>query len=379
MLSVKEKETIITKNSRALTDFFKGIAIILVILVHSHQAFDLLPMFNAVQRFGQMGCQIFFVLSSLGLCFSYSKKQLPFIPFMKKRVSKLLIGYYGAIILHAVYRVLVAIMQGKDIVSSLNIPGIIINMLFLNGFVPINGINNTIVRGGWYVGTTVILYALFPLLYKIYFTEKNAFWKKYRAIIFPLAIFCITFPAIIIAGLIHPALMCSNNSFVYFSFVNQLTPFSLGLVLFDIKNQLRITKKTLLFSLLALIVSIILFFGEFQYSFVFCPSFVAISFLLLYMWVSTNQNIYNTINEGSNCIIRTILKFGANSFSIYLTHSFIVYEFSMVCLKFLHMMHPNDLVWYIVLLPIEFCLIFIVGYVYNKCIALLQRKNIKAE
>jgi len=142
MLSIKEKETMITKNSRALTDFFKGVAIILVILVHSHQAFDLSPMFNAVQRFGQMGCQIFFVLSSLGLCFSYSKKQLPFIPFMKKRVSKLLIGYYGAIFLHAVYRVLLAIMQGKNIVSALNIPGIIINMLFLNGFVPINIINN---------------------------------------------------------------------------------------------------------------------------------------------------------------------------------------------------------------------------------------------
>lgn len=373
------KETIITKNSRALTDFFKGIAIILVILVHSHQKFDLDPMFNAVQRFGQMGCQIFFVLSSFGLCFSYSKEQLPFVPFMKKRVSKLLVGYYGAIILHAVYRVLLAIMQEGDIISSLNIPGIIINMLFLNGFVPVNGINNTIVRGGWYVGTTVILYALFPLLYKIYFTEKNAFWKKYRAIIFPLAIFCIAFPAIIVAGFIHPALMCSNNSFVYFSFVNQLTPFTLGLVLFDIKNRLRITKKTLFFSLLALIASIILFFGEFQYSFVFCPSFVAISFLLLYMWVSANQNIYNTINKGSNCIIRTILKFGANSFPIYLTHLFIVYDFSMVCLKFLHMVSPNDLVWYIVLLPIEFCLAFIVGYVYNKCIMLFQRKNIKAE
>lgn len=373
MLGTKEDGTIITNNSRALTDFFKGIAIILVILVHSHQRFDLALMFNAVQRFGQMGCQIFFVLSSFGLCYSYSKKQLQFVPFMKKRISKLLIGYYGAIILHAIYRVLLASMQGKDIISSLNIPGIVINMLFLNGFVPINGINNTIVRGGWYIGTTVILYALFPLLYKIYFTVRNDFWKKYRIVTFPLAIFCVASLTVIVAGFIHPAFMCRNNSFVYFSFVNQLTPFALGLVLFDIKDRLHINKKALPFSLLSLFVSIILFFGNFKYSFVFCPSFVAASFLLMYAWISTNKNNCNKIENGSNVVVRTILAFGKNSFPIYLTHSFIVYEFSMVSLKFLRTINNNDLLWYIVLLPIEFCLVYFVGYLYNKCIALIKK------
>ncbi len=330
-------------------------------------------MFNAVQRFGQMGCQIFFVLSSFGLCYSYSRKQLRFVPFMKKRISKLLIGYYGAIILHAIYRVLLASVQGKDIISSLNIPGIVVNLLFLNGFIPVNGINNTIVRGGWYVGTTVILYALFPLLYKLYFTERNEFWRKHRVVIFPLTILCVTSLAVIIAGFVHPAFICSNNSFVYFSFVNQLTPFALGLVLFDIKDWLSVNKNVLLFSLISLFLSIILFFGNFRYSFVFCPSFVAASFLLLFTWVSANKNICNKIESRSNGVVRTILAFGKNSFSIYLTHSFIVYEFSVVSLKFLRMIKNDDLLWYIVLLPIEFCLVYFVGYLYNKCIGIIKK------
>ena len=326
-----------------------------------------------------MGCQIFFVLSSFGLCYSFSKEIPSWFSHMKRRISKLAIGYWGAILIHVIYRILVAIIFKKDIITAINIPGVIINTLFLNGFVPIGGINNTIVRGGWYVGTTVILYALFPLLYKIYFQSKNKAWKKYRTVIFSLAVFFITSTIVILAEFIHPSFTCGNNSFIYFSFVNQLTPFALGLILFDMSNRYHNTKHALLVSVTFWIIAIVLFFGNYHYSFVFCPSFVAAGFVFLYWYLLNNESFYNAIHKGSNILVRTVSAFGKISFSIYLTHSFIVYEFSSVCMRFLRPVYNNDLLWYILLLPFQFCFTYLVAHIYDKCTAYIKFKKRTAE
>lgn len=368
-LETKKVDTI--KDSRNFTSFFKGIAILLVILVHSHQYFYLTNTQNAIQRFGQMGCQIFFVLSSFGLCHSFSKGAPNWFSHIKKRISKLAIGYWGAILLTAIYRILDAIVFQKEILPALNFPGIIINALFLNGLVPVGGINNTIVRGGWYVGTTVILYALFPLLHKIYFINKKA-WLKYRVFLFPIIIFLVTATTVIVSGFIHPSFACSNNSFVYFSFINQLTPFSLGIVLFDLCDRYNNIKSAPYFSIVLFLVSIILFFKNYKYSFVFCPSAVATTFTLLFFCLSKNQKFYNIINNNSNQIVKLINNFGKMSFPIYLTHSFVVYEFTTICLIILRRIYNIDLLWYLILLPVQFCLSYLVGYIYNKCIAYVK-------
>lgn len=366
-------------NSRTLTDFFKGIAIILVILVHSHQIFVLAAPYTAVQRFGQMGCQIFFVLSSFGLCHTFSNGPVQWLPYMKKRISKLAIGYWGAIFLHAIYRVSSAIFSQESILSALHLPGILINLFFLNGLIPIREINNGIVRGGWFVGTTVLLYAIFPLLHKLYFTNKSNIWQKYRPLLFPLAVFLASSAIVILLGSLHPMWICSNNSFMYFSFLNQMTPFVLGLVLFDVCNRFQNARGAFCCPLLFLLLSVFLFFGNWKYAFVFCPSTMAISVALLYWHLIDNQKAFTKISVSSGTVIKLICKLGKLSFSIYLTHSFIVYEFSSFCLSFLRRIYNNDALWYLLLLPIEFCLIVALGYAYDKCLQLskkrLKKKN----
>lgn len=54
-----------------LVDIFKGIAIIMVIIVHSAQTFELPEGINYIPKFGQMGCQIFFLLSSFTMIYSF--------------------------------------------------------------------------------------------------------------------------------------------------------------------------------------------------------------------------------------------------------------------------------------------------------------------
>lgn len=55
--------------------------------------------------------------------------------------------------------------------SSTDILGIIINVFCLNGLIP--QYNNNIVPGGWYIGTLVILYLMFPITYFI-LKKENA-------------------------------------------------------------------------------------------------------------------------------------------------------------------------------------------------------------
>lgn len=367
-----QNEGVTVTGSRELSEFFKGIAVFMVVLVHTHQCFRLSGLQNLIPRFCQMGCQIFFVLSSYGLCHSFSAKRPTWFSHMKKRISKLAVGYWGAILLYAVYRVGMAFLENESLLQALNIPGIILNALFLNGLIPIPEINNGIVRGGWYVGTTVILYALFPLLYKLYFAGKSKTWERCRAACFSTAVFFISAATVILAGQIHPALVCENDTYMYYSFINQLTPFALGIVLFDISRCPHNAKADLFCSVLLWVAAFALFFSRVPYAFVFCPSVVALAFVLLFRYVLHHKKAADSICKNTGIVIRAIRGLGAGSYPIYLTHPFIVYGVPLVGLRFLRPICSNDFLWYLILLPLMFLMSCIAGRIYGKCICRIK-------
>ena len=138
-----------------------------------------------------------------------------------------------------------ALIYGNKIVTAMNISGMLANMFFVHGLIPVNLINNGIVRGGWFIGAIVIFYVLFPVLYKFYFL-KMKFWRKYRVLIFPMVILVISILIISVLEKVDPFFRCDNNTFTYFSFINQLPAFSLGIVLFDLyeKNNNRNGKNS---------------------------------------------------------------------------------------------------------------------------------------
>lgn len=367
-----QNEGVTAPGSQELSEFFKGIAVFMVILVHTHQCFRLSAAQNLIPRFCQMGCQIFFVLSSYGLCHSFSAKKITWFSHMKKRISKLAVGYWCAILLYGIYRAGMAFLAKEDILQALNIPGILINGLFLNGFVPIPEINNGIVRGGWYVGTTVILYALFPLLYKLYFAGKSKLWKKYRAVLFSVCVFFVSAAIVLLAGQLHPALICKNDTYIYYSFINQLTPFALGIVLFDICGRSHSTKIDLPCSVLLWGAAGVLFFSAFSCSFVLCPSVVALAFVLLFRWVLQHKKAADSICKNSGIVIRAIRGLGSISYPIYLTHPFIVYGIPLVGLRFLLPIYNDDFLWYLILLPVMFLMSYLAGRIFGKCISRIK-------
>lgn len=275
----------IKKDKLISVDFFKGIAIIMVIFVHSAQKFSLNGLLKLVPQFGQMGCQIFFVLSSFALCMSLSKRPQKFFPFMKHRLGRLAPGYITMTILYFILGNLCLILLGENLHRyNTNVLGVLVNVLFLNGLIP--AFNNNVMRVGWYVGTSVILYAFTPIMYKI-FAYSNKTWDKIKVWAFPLIVSGAGISTMIIFNLFFPRYYCSNNSFWYFSFVNQIAPYSLGFSLYELyrTEKLKNIKFSGIISMLFFGLSVFLFYSDIKYAFVFLPLTFGLAFAAIFIFV----------------------------------------------------------------------------------------------
>lgn len=143
-------------------DLYKGIAIIMVILVHSTQRFANLSNVFQIFNVGQFGCQIFFVLSgylSMKSCEQDKNR------FYRKKFCAIAPGYYLLILITVILDALVRLVTNGEHDLGKNTSGIAIlcNVLFLNGILPF--CYNNVVGGGWYIGTISIMYFFTPYIY----------------------------------------------------------------------------------------------------------------------------------------------------------------------------------------------------------------------
>lgn len=363
--SVHESENLIYDNQKShlMTDFFKGIAIFMVLLTHSHQMFEIPSLLFDVFNFLQLGCQIFFVLSAFGLCFLYEKKKVSWFSFMRDRISRFAIGYWMMILFFIIYQTVSAIVSGTDILTNINFPGVIINLLFLNGLAPIDYINNHIVSGGWFMGTLVILYALFPLLYRLYGLRYEK-WRKVRIVAFPVVMFVLSVTIINLAGMINPAFGI-QNPIIYRLFINQLPCFVMGFSLYDLYKNKKIVnvKFPLLFSLLFLFSSIVLFYLEFIWVVFLYHVLFSGAFVFLYIFVCQRNSVFCFCTSETNGIVNFIRKNGRISFFIYMVQSIVMFYMTKPFLAFIRNYCANELVVYLLILPVMIILCLISGKV----------------
>ena len=187
------------------------------------------------------------------------------------------------------------------------------NFLLLNGF-SIGRANNYIVRGGWYVGTTIIFYFLFPFLMKLYHGIRENF-RTY----FPFMVFTVVFLLLFLAGSYSEMFYCSNYSFVYYSFFNQLPCYTLGIVLYDLykKDEIKHIKNPFLKSVLLILVSLVFFYAEIPYAFVLEPFVFGLSVIFVICWLINKPFQYNS------ALSRILQAWGGISYAVYLIHTFI--------------------------------------------------------
>ena len=370
------------KKSIESIDFFKGIAILLVLLVHSIQRFNVPFWVNVVPSLGQLGCQMFFVLSSFSLCLGYSDKNIKYFDFIKRRISKMIIGYWSMIVFYTLINILFAIRDNISILSIIFDYKIIINFLFLHGLSFDKSVINGVVRGGWFVGTITVLYLLFPTLLKLYNLD-NSKWKKVRKVIFPLSAFCISCSVFVLLVIFKVDYIFENNSFSYFSFLNQLPCFALGFSLYEIYKTdfINNIKVPLIKFLIYSLISISLFFSNIDNVLIFISFFVALSFFYIFVYVNQNNSIISLI-ESNNVTSNLIKKFGKMSFSVYLTHPIIVHLLVKPLIEILVQIYDKQILWYFILLPIMIVLSYFLAKIFsfyenslNKIIKKICHKN----
>lgn len=152
-------------------DTLRGIAVLLVILVHTSQRIYLPLNTYLASSYGQMGVQLFFVLSAYTLCLSMdrggSRSSLSF--YYLRRYFRIAPLYYFGIMFY----VLSKVASGYND-TDLTFENVLSNVLFLHGFHP--AANNTIVPGGWSIGLEMAFYLIFPFIfffYKDYLKSKT--------------------------------------------------------------------------------------------------------------------------------------------------------------------------------------------------------------
>jgi peptidoglycan/LPS O-acetylase OafA/YrhL len=189
--------------------------------------------------------------------------------------------------------------------------GILVNVLFLNGFVP--AYNNTIVPGAWSIGTEMAFYLVFPLLFVWLNNKKVGYIVKVL-----LAYTIVVILLLLIQSTLSAIRVLHNDNFWYYNFLNQLPVFMWGILLYKqvtqpfVKNQVT--------AIAMMITGIVLFFlfwsleQRFAASFFLVPFFAGMAMFALGCLLQRLQYVFKPLNS-----------IGQASFSIYIFHFLITH------------------------------------------------------
>ena len=292
-------------------DILRGIAILGVIAVHSHQRIRGLSKFISwIFNYGQLGVQLFFVASAMTLCLSMNRRNenSPY-NFYVRRIFRIAPLYYFGIALYLIWGTLKTYyISGQiSIPSQYNTFGIFANILFVHGFYP--SVNNNVVPGGWSIATEMTFYAIFPILYWIQSKTTNKKFLSYAVI------------SISICFLVELIINClfnrstDNTNFIYFSILNQLSVFIIGIYAYRLLNKPRIGLTGTVIGVVFSVISCFLLNGEFRSGFngFIIPILSSMSFLVLAINLSNLDKLDNLLSNA-------LKKIGEVSFSMYILH-----------------------------------------------------------
>lgn len=205
----------------AFVDRLRGLAILLVIAMHYLQVFAS-PVLRDWNEIGQVGVQLFFLASAFTLCLSADNRRdepQRLRAYAIRRYFRIAPVYYVGIVFYA----WMFISSGEGAPYT---PGnILANVLLVHGLVP--AANNNIVPGGWTIGTEMLFYAAFPLLYP----ALEAAWQRWgnRALLAAFALSLLIAISWQLGFRWCYGRWLANNSFAYCFFLNQLPVFVAGM------------------------------------------------------------------------------------------------------------------------------------------------------
>lgn len=406
-------------------DLLKGIGILMVIMVHNrHFIMKDMTGLRQLINYGQMGCQLFFMVSGMALCYAWyhmaerydngmtpKNRILCSVRFILRRYRRLAPGFLIILCVNFGLNVLFldVLDHSPGFIMNRTPAAIATNVLFLHGLFP--DYINDVFPGGWYIGTTFLLYILFPLVLWLF---EKLYALHFRLITVLPAVFLVL--ALFITDWItqwsHGELYMYNNSFLYYLFTNQLPCFSLGILLYfqekkHFSRRCPLLLCTALFLLTGFISVRLYLIQKPDTVFGYLPSAAGLSFYwfavcFLHIEQTTAKNFSKqkvseqkvseqkvseqkvsnrkiTSRKNSNRMLNGIAGFlascGKNSYGMYLVHAFISW-YGMKDLTYfltLNGYEYNDLALYALLYVPSVFVIYVAGLYMGKLLTLTER------
>lgn len=296
-------------------DAMRGIAILMVILVHTaQQVSNLNPLMRRLSEYGQMGVQIFFIISAYTLCFSFerrTKEPYKILSFYIRRLFRIAPLFYLAIPIYFCLHIAKQLYKSGHIssIEPYSITNIAVNMLFIQGVIPASNIN--VVPGGWAIGTEMAFYLFFPILFVI---SKKIYRKSFFQL-FSLLLLCVginlAFQLAISEATKHSA---KYNNFLYQNVINQLPVFIIGIIVYFLHQRIIMPsiiyhRALSVFGFLFFSTIALLLFKSKIELFAVIPTISAVSFAFLLNWLKVTKRQ-----------VLILCKFGEVSFSVYIFH-----------------------------------------------------------
>ena len=342
----------------ASVDVVKGIAMIMVILVHYGQNFSI--GIAKVCQYLQMGCSMFFVASGFGVICLIKKRYKGALnkentgKFYCSRLKALAPAWYTAFGVIFLVNTILLYSTGTTLSFGKNrgLLSIVCNLLFLNGLLPF--CNNNVMPGGWYIGTTVILYAMTPLILKGLSRARN---KR--------AFFVISsFVGMLLWVVLYFAFsdIFVNEGFGHFFFLVHYPEYLLGIMLYyDLSDRIiqrSQINRCLLYGIGSLVIAVALFYAGLRWGSIPSTWMTALAtYFILYYLISNEQS-------GEKKLIYKVLEgFGKNTYCIYLLHAFLAGPFVRASLKLLAKIGIPQTISFFVLIPITLFLSYAAGLI----------------
>jgi len=288
-------------------DSFRGLAILLVMLVHvaymyDNQVIEYLPSYiHQFIRNNKLSVQLFFMVSALTLSMSWNNRadeSKRLTKFFIRRFFRIAPLFYIGIIYYSFDRFL-----GFDLMNidwgDLPKKMMLTSFLFINGFFPtyINGY----VPGGWSITVEFTFYALVPFFFK-----RIKSLNQSLSYLFVLLIICYFTNTYVLGSL------TSNSEFLYYNIVSQIPIFLYGITSYWIINAKESDLPLSRFNL-SMMVLIIFLFSYFTLPFHYWGSLI-----WLILIVVQSKEPFRIL---SNFVLAGI---GKVSFSMYLIHFTII-------------------------------------------------------
>ncbi|MBR6232016.1 MAG: acyltransferase [Alphaproteobacteria bacterium] len=286
----------VPENNRILSiDILRFFAIFLVTGFHiaryfSYDLHDILQVFlQAFKIGGGMGCALFFVIAGYCAELSYTKGKNTYFSFWKKKIKKIIVSYYVAILFW-----IIAVKSGIA-VKSIDFWDILTHCTFTHNL--FSSTMYSISGVFWFLGTLVDFYILFPFI--------TGITKKHPRVSFLSSIIICVF-AMILENVLGQPVNLHRSIFIY------LPCFVAGMLLFN--KRLFMRRGNLLLILISLSTIFFIEPGYVNKIFFNLPLYYVCISILLSVGVT---NLEVNLNRGLQST-NWISYIAQRSFSIYL-------------------------------------------------------------